>query len=81
MRYLCQVSSYIELLTFLNDCFAALQIVCPPELADRRISPRLDSLTVYWLVPFIWQFFDLKVKVVRRYAVACIKILAKHDFR
>ena len=27
MRYLCQVSSYIELLTFLNDCFAALQLI------------------------------------------------------
>ena len=53
-----------KFLTFcLNDCFAALQIVCPPELADWRISPRLivssavakalADKSVYWLIPFI----------------------------
>ena len=50
----CRLSSTYQV--SLDDCFAALQIACPPELADWRISPRLIVLTVYGLVPFISSF-------------------------
>ena len=52
-RFLCIVSPILNFLHSHDDCFAALQIVCPPELADWRISPRLIVSLSYWLIPFI----------------------------
>ena len=61
-RFLCIVSPILNFLHSHDDCFAALQIVCPPELADWRISP---ALSFHCLIgSFLsFQFHDLNMFV------------------